>query len=193
MSPLMEADFNWTEEVQASVPVYEKGDYELTIKKVRGQAWYKPDEHGNPTEVITTVVKARPEMVGVINSEGKLKSEQNKKKIAGSPCEEINFWLTSDGAKRMSKRQLMAVAGYNPDEEEDEAAFNDFVKKSKLDLSFRVEERDDGKLDLIIGDGWGTLLIGKNVRSHMEPETRERSGMDAVTQQNYVRLYPVNM
>jgi len=194
MSPRMEADFDWGE-VQASVPIYPKGDYELSIKSIRGSAWPKKDAGGNPTGEVTKVVKIRPTVVGVYDSKGKLKGESTEgKKIAGGAAEEINLWLNSDGGRRQSKKVIMAIFGYINDSETEEKKFNEFLKKNKLDLGHKVVENDAGDAFVVtLGEGWKTL-IGKNVRAHMEPETyTPKSGGEPETQQNYVRLSPVNV
>lgn len=186
MSPRMEADFDWGD-VQASTPIHPKGDYELTIKRLRGQAWVKKDKQGNPTSDITEVIKLTPELVGKYNSDGSLDTS-----VAGQAAEEISLWIHSEGGRRMSKQQMMAIAGYNPQDEQEEKKFNQFMKDSKLDLSAKVEEDQDGKMTLTIGEGWAKLLVGKNVRAAMEPEVRAVEGKEDVTQQKYSRLSPVN-
>jgi hypothetical protein len=193
MSPVFEPDFDWGE-VQATTPVYPKGDYELTIKSVRGSAWPKTDKNGNPTGEITMVVRFRPEMVGAYDSKDKLSSKgPDGKDIKGGSCEDINLWIHSDGGRKMAKGYMMAVLGYNPRDGEQEKLFNKFLKDQKADLSASVEENDDGSLSLKIGGGWEQLFVGKNVRAHMDEEIREIEGRDPVTQQNYVRLQPVNL
>ena len=190
--PVMEPDFDWTD-VQASVPIHKKGEYELTITGVRGSAWFKRDKAGNPTTDVTKVVKLRPCIVGVYNSNGKLLSEQDGKTIKDARCEEINFWIHSDGGRMMSKKQMMAICGYNSFDGKDEDKFNEFLKTSKLNLSSKIEESESGDgLVLVLGDGWEKLLVGKNVRANMEPETRKIEGRDDVVQQNYTRLSSVN-
>jgi hypothetical protein len=191
MSPIMEADFDWLGNTQASTPVFSKGEYELTIKSIRGQAWPKTDDSGNATGVITQKIALKPEMVGTFDSKGKLVGEQEGKVIKGIGCEDINFWMHSDGGKKMSKRQIMAILGYNPNNEQDEADFNAFIVKSKLDFSVKPVENDDGDgYVLVLGEGWNKL-VGQSVRSIMEPETRKR-GDEEVVQQNYKSLSPVN-
>jgi hypothetical protein len=188
----MDADFDWGD-VQASVPIHPKADYELTIKNVRGSAWPKKDLGGNPTGDIVKVVKLRPEVVGVYDSKGKLKSEgADGKNIAGATAEEINLWIHSDGGRRQAKKAMMSVLGYNPEDEAEEKKFNKFIKDNSLDLGHKVEENEAGDgYVMTLGEGW-KMLVGKNVRAHMEPETRTVEGRDPVTSQNYVRLSPVN-
>jgi hypothetical protein len=191
MSPIMEADFTGWGDVSATTPIHPKGDYQLTIKSIRASAWAKTDRSGNPTGVITKVIRIRPEIVGVYNSEGKLKTELGKKNIKGAKCEDINIWLHSPGGREMGKGTMMAIAGYNPRDGEEEAAFDKFIAQQKLDLGWVTEETADGYV-LTIGDGWETLLVGKNVRAHMDEETVEIEGREPRIQQNYVRLSPVN-
>lgn len=192
MSPRMEADFNWADDVKATTPVHDKGEYELTILRVRGRAWYKKDPQGNLTKEITKVVSLAPKMVGKYGSDGKLDTlELNDTERA---CEDINLWVHSDGGRKMSKQQMMAICGYNPQDPKEEDNFNDFLRTSQLDLSSKVEEseEDDGKLSLVIGEGWEKLLKGKNVRALMDKEIRKIEGRDDVEQQNYKQLSPVN-
>ena len=192
MTPIMEPDFDWGD-VQASVPIHKKGEYELTITGIRGSAWYKRDKAGNPTTDITKVIKVRPRIVGVYNSEGKLSTVQDGKEIKDAQCGEINLWVHTEGGREMSKRQMMAVCGYNPFDEADERKFNEWLKSSKLNLGNKVEESESGDgLVLTIGDGWEKLLVGKNVKANMEPETRKVEGRDDILQQNYTRLSSVN-
>lgn len=194
MTPRMEADFDWAEDVKATTPIHEKGEYELTVLRVRGQAWYKKDpKTGEQTREITKVIKIAPKLVGKYNSEGKLDplSELNDTERA---CEDISLWVHSDGGRKMSKQQMMAICGYNPNDPKEEDKFNEYLKSSGLDLSSKVEEveGDEGKLTLVIGEGWEKLLKGKNVRAMMDKETRAVEGRDAVVQQVYNRLTPVN-
>lgn len=192
MSPRMEADFDWADDVQASVPVYPKGEYEVTIHGVRASAWPKTDSNGNPTGEVTKVIRLIPRIKGVYDSKGKLKTELNGKVLADAPAEDINLWVHSEGGRRQAKKAMMAIAGYNPNDPAQEKEFNSFLKTSKLDLSTKLEEAEDGKLSLIIGDGWETLLKGKNVRASMDIEIRQIEGKEPVEQQNYRSLSPVN-
>lgn len=185
--PRMEADFDWGD-VQASTPVHDKGDYELTIARVRGRAWFKKDKSGNPTSEITKVVALTPKIVGQYDSNGKLNTEKKDQ-----DAEEINLWVHSDGGRKMAKKSMMAICGYNPDDKKEEDEFNKFLKTSGLQLGTPVEDgEEDGKLVLNLGEGWEKLLVGKNVRAHLDKETREQEGKEPIVQQNYVRLSPVN-
>lgn len=193
MSPIMEPDFDWVEDVQASVPIFPKGDYEVTIKGLRGSAWPKRDKAGNPTGDVTKVIRLRPEIVGAYDSKGKLKGELDGKEIKGTMTGEANLWIHSKGGREQAKRIMGAIAGYNMREPAEEEKFNQFLKKSGLDLSTAVEERDEGEgLTLKLGEGWEKLLVGKNVRVHMEPETYKAEGREPVEQQNFVSFSPVN-
>lgn len=188
MAPRMEADFDWGD-VQASVPTYEKGDYELSIERVRGQAWYKKDKAGNPTSEIVKVIKLVPKMVGQIDSKGQIDP-----KLAEKPVAEIQLYIHSEGARQMAKKQMMAIAGYNQDDEQDEKKFNEMLKQSGLDLKTSVEEDDEGKLQLKIGEGYEKLLKGKHVRANMEKEMyTPPAGGEPEERQKYNRLTGVNI
>lgn len=190
--PTMEADFNWGD-VEASTPIHPKGDYELTIVGVRGAAWPKTDKAGNTTGVVVERISFRPRIVGVYNSEGKLKSELNGKEIRDKGCEGIAIWLHSSGGREMGKRTMMAILGYNPQEEVEEKKFNKFLKDSGVDLGWKHEENEAGDgYVLTIGEGYEKLFVGKSVRVQMEPETRTVEGKEPRTSQNYMRISPVN-
>ena len=190
--PTMEADFSWGD-VQASTPIHPKGEYELTIVGVRGSAWPKRDKAGNTTGEVVKVIRFRPRIVGVYNSEGKLKTELNGKEIKDKACENISLWVHSEGGLGMSKRHMMAVLGYNSADEVEEKKFDRFLKDAGVDLSFRHEENEAGDgYVLHIGEGWEKLFVGKNVRVQMEPETRKQEGKEDRISQNFTRLSAVN-
>ena len=191
--PRMEADFDWTG-VSASTPIYPKGDYEVSVVGVRGRAWPKRDQNNIPTGVITQVVSCRVKMVGFYGSDKKLKSVgPDGKEIKGESVEDINLWMHSDGGRKMAKQQMMAIAGYNHNDPNDEKKFNAFLKSSELNLSFNAEENEAGDgYVLNIGDGWATLLDGKNVRASLDQSTRAVEGKEDILQQEYKRLSPVN-
>ena len=157
-----------------------------------GAAWEKRDKNNVPTGIVTQVVRFRPEMVGVYDSNGKLKKSLDGKEIVGLQCEDINLWVHSDGGRKMAKGYMMSVLGFNSREQEDERKFNKFLKDQKADLTWKLEQTEEGNYTLSLGSGWEQLFTGKNVRAHMEEEVREVEGRDPVTQQNYVRLSPVN-
>jgi hypothetical protein len=188
MAPRMEADFDWGD-VQASVPTYDKGDYEVVIERVRGQAWYKKDEKGNPTSEIVKVIKLAPKMIGQIDSKGQIDG-----KLADKPVSDIQLYIHSEGARTMAKKQMMAITGYNQDDEQDEKKFNEMLKQSGLDLKTSVEEDEEGKLQLKIGEGYEKLLKGKHVRVNMEPEIYKQKGSDVEeTRQKFNRLTGTNI
>lgn len=187
MSPVMEPDFDWAEDVQAAVPIYDKGVYELSVKSVRGAAWQKTDDNGNPIPgAITRTVRVVPEMVGVQDSKGKLDTTDK-----GNPVEALDLWVHTEGGRRQAKQRMMAIFGYDPYDHEVEKEFNNFLKTSKLDMSVKLEEDDEGKFTLKLGEGW-EKLVGKNFISHLEPETQEREGREPIIRQNFTRVLPVN-
>lgn len=191
MSPIMEPDFDWTD-VSAATPIYEKGTYELSSVNIKARAWRKTDENGNPTGEIVRVIDITPEMQGVVDSNGKLNTKQEGKEIKGQPAERLPLWIHSEGGRRQGKQRMMAICGYNPFEHEDEKKFDAFLKSSKLDLSVKLEEGDEGQISITIGDGYEKLLVGKRFRAVMSPEKREIEGRDPIISQNYERVIPVN-
>ncbi len=191
MSPRMDADFDWGG-VPLNAPIYPKGDYELEITGVRGAAWQKTDKHGNPMHIVEKIALIC-KMVGVVDSKGKLKKEQDGKDIAGKPVEDFNLWTHSEGGRKSAKGSMMAILGYNPRELADEEKFIQFLKDNTPDLSFESKENEAGDgYVLILGDSWEQLFVGKNVRCSMEPGVRQREGADDVPQQEMGFLSPVN-
>lgn len=191
MSPRMEPDFEWTD-VQATTPVYPKGDYELTVKSVRGSAWAKTDKEGNPTGAVVRVVRFKTQVVGVYDSKNKLKTEQNGRTIKDLPADDINIWVHSEGGRRMGKKYMMAIIGFDPNEPAEETKFNEWLAKQGVDLSARLTENDDGGYGLAIGDGWEALFVGKNVKASLDVGVSEREGQEPQERQEINYLVPVN-
>ena len=130
---------------------------------------------------------------GVIDSAGDLQTEQEGKDIAGGSVEEIPLWLRTKGGRQMAKGHMMAILGYNSNEQTSEDEYMAFLKDSGSDVTVRTEEKEAGDgYTLVIGEGWESLFVGKNVKVHMEPETRSVEGADDIIQQNFTRLVPVN-
>lgn len=191
MSPRMNADFDWGA-VEISTPIYAKGDYVLEVTGIRGQAWMKTDRAGNALGVVEKVA-IKVQMVGVIDSKGKVSPEQDGKEIKGKACEDYNLWLHSPGGIKSAKKAMMAILGYNPMDDAEEKKFKKFLKDNTPDLSWESKENEAGDgYVLTLGDGWGQLFVGKNVRCGMEPGTREREGADPIEQQEMGFLSPVN-
>lgn len=179
--PRFEPDFTT---VFATTPVWSKGDYEILIESVRGQAWDQV-KNGQETGTVVQVVKLRPKIKGVYDSKGKLQTEIDGVDIADQAAEEIALWIHSKGAMAMSKRAIMAILGYSEKEEED---FNEFLRTGSLDLSFEIEESEDG-YDVTLGSGW-EQLVGKLVGVHLDKQQVNIEGREPFEQQQYVRFFP---
>lgn len=174
----------WTPDftgVHANTPIYPRGEYELEITNIRGSAYIR--ERDGAT---VKVVYLRPKMVGMYDSKGKLSPNgQDGSKIEGEDVEEIRFYLHSEGAMKMTKRQMMAILGYQRKEED---KFNKWA--SSADLSFKVEETEDGNLSVTLGKGWQEL-VGKRVRASLDVELYEPDGREPEEQQQFASLQPV--
>lgn len=179
--PRFEPDFAG---VFASTPIWSKGDYELAIESVRGQAWDQVKD-GHETGVIVKVVKLRPKIKGMYDSNGKLITEVDGVDIADQAAEEISLWIHSKGAMAMSKRAIMAILGYDEKEEEE---FNNYLRGGNLDLSFDFEESDEG-YDVTLGSGWESLA-GKLVGAHLDKQQVNIEGREPFEQQQYIRFFP---
>lgn len=168
--PKWEPDF---ESVRATTRIFDRGEYELVIARVTGFAYDRDDgKH-------VVGVRLTPRVVGKINSKGKLTDD-----FAGEETFPIKLYLHNEGARRMTKRILMALCGFSSNEED---AFNQYYKKA--DFSIEEEETEDGYA-VIPGAGW-RALEGKHVRVTLDKDLYEPDGGEPVEQQTFSNWTPV--
>lgn len=181
--PTFEVDFGG---VQATTPIYKKGLYELTIKKVSGRAYDKVDDKtGHRTTV--RLIQITPKMVGQYDSKGKIKTtDEAGKNIKDQDVEGIRLYLHSEGALKMSKQACMAFFGFTRDEEE---KFNEYFKT--LDLKFDAEQDESGDYTVTLGSGWESLT-GKNFKAQLsEGVYEDKANNKSIPQQNFDNFFPV--
>lgn len=184
MCPRIEPDFD---KVHAQTPVWDKGLYELRVDKIRGSAYDKKDES---TGKVSTVafVGLRPKLVGIFDSNGQLATDIDGTDIAGQAVEEIKLYVHSQGAREFSKRIMMAILGYEKDQE---AEYNDYVRT--LDLGIDLDEREDGEegYDVKLGDGWN-VLANKHVKAQMKKGSFKDRNDVQQERQDFDSFFPVN-
>lgn len=142
MSPRWEPDFAGT---HATTPVYDRGEYRVTVGRPSGIAYTK--DNGDEVAGVRYSLK----MVGAKNADGSIDDT-----MAGEEVSQLRLYVHSAGAMRMTKRILMALFGYDRN---DEASFNDDVIGNG-DFSIIPGETDDDRPTL--GDGW-TSCVGNEV------------------------------
>lgn len=174
MSPRFEPDFV---ETQVSTPVYPKGTYEVSITRVNGAAWTKENDKTGESYTVRRI-RARAKMKGRYDSEGKLHdSIDDLGEIVDKDVAPVDFYIHSEGAMRVAKSNLMAVLGFNPRENEDEEAFNEWVQENEPDFGFDETPLDDGSFEVDIGDGWKTME-GRDAILMLDVEMYKPEGAD---------------
>ena len=170
------------EDIRATTRIFEQGDYELKVKRVRGFA-YTREQDG--VEIYGADVNF--EMVGPLLSDGTLGDD-----FAGEDVSRLRtFWHTK-GAMEMSKRNVMAIAGFSREEEEE---FNAWVKDGN---SFAIiGDDEDPEADVELGSGW-QQLVGNRVHASLTVQLYQRKDDDGnpvgepEEQQNFQSLRPVS-
>ena len=159
-------------DVRATTPVYERGEYELEIAGVKG--FYNAKEDGNDNFGVTVRFK----MVGRVNRDGSVDDG-----LAGEDVAPMRAWLHSKGAAKMTKGFLMSAFGYGRN---DEDAFNEEIGASHgFDI---VPEDDDepGEGEVGVENGWDAV-VGNRVRCTLDKEEYEGN-----EQQRHKSFNPVN-
>jgi hypothetical protein len=153
------------EGTRATTRIFERGEYEIELKKPTGRVYVKDDG----TEVANITYFAT--MIGKIKADGKLDDE-----FEGEDVSPIRMYAHTEGAFRMTKQFLMAAYGYNRDEED---VFNKEVGKEK---DWTLDGEED---ETIIGSGYSDVA-GNRVRVTLDKEKYE--GRE---QQDFRAFFPV--
>ena len=143
--PLFTPDFP---NVDANIPVYDKGRYQLKITKRKPFAREtRPDAQGNTH--ISAGVQYNLEMVGMYDREGNLQTDG----LAGKTVSPFRGYLHTDKAWGMFKQMLLAGAGYQASEEP--KANEEFF--SKHDWTFDGEP-GMAEENFTVGEGFDQIL-----------------------------------
>jgi len=143
MSPIFEPDFT---KVDANIPTYEKGRYQIKLEKATPFVYKGVNKQGQEENKVG--VRYSPKMVGMFDPA----SGELDKSLAGKPMSQYTVWLHSEGGWQFAKPFLMAAAGYNPREQEDEAN-RKFFAKNKWYV-----KGDPGDTAPEMGDGYSKIL-----------------------------------
>jgi hypothetical protein len=121
MSPIFEPDFT---KVDANIPTYEKGRYQVKVKSTKPFV-RKSEDRATGQEKTLVGVRVGFEMIGAFDpATGKL----DKSEIGGKSVSSYTIWLHTEGGWQFAKPFLMAAAGFNVREQEDEANRKFFAK-----------------------------------------------------------------
>lgn len=169
----------WTPDFGATnafTPIWPRGEYEVETKDVRGAAWEKTDEKSG-TSILVKRIRITAKLNGVYDSEGELQDAgTDGKNVKDEDVTPFDIYLHSEGAMRMGKRIMMAILGYDKDDEEE---FNEWA--ASQDLSFNAEENEDGSYDVTLGDGWDALK-GRLFIASLEPQMDDYGGEEREVQ-----------
>ena len=145
MTPIFTPDFTT---VDATFPTYDRGRYRV---KVTEQTPFiretQPDENGNRKTIAG--VHHKLEMVGQFNDEGELDTS-----LAGKPVSRYTCWLHSEGGWQFAKSFIMAVSGYDPNSEEDQANAELFQAG---EWGITGDAGDTAEV-IELGESWGAMV-----------------------------------
>lgn len=152
--------------VDASIPVHDKGLYQLKVAKVTPFAYEKVDEDLGEVKKIAGV-RYGLTVVGVFDNKGKLDRTDEGRQVAP-----LRLYAHSEAAFGMAKQALMGMAGFSRNEE-DEANAKFFAKNN-----WYVDGLDP---DVTAGTGW-MFLEGKIVNVILDKEVDTWQGQTRTSQ-----------
>ena len=136
------------DEHRATTRVFERGEYELSVE--RSTPFLREKDDGSENFGIMYGLKIVGQVV-----DGELDET-----YAGEDVRPLNCFLHTDGSIRMMKRFMMAVLGYDEEEEYDKDFGGD-------EEQFLFDAEKDQKIE--VGSGWA-LPVGKHVKVTLDKE-----------------------
>ena len=129
-------------QVSAGMKIFPRGEYELSVTKVKPIAYFKKDEDGEPTEDFVSGCQVNVEMVGRLLNDGSLDRSDE-----GESVVPLRLYVHNEKGWGMTKSSIMAILGYTRDEEE---SFNG----DAADSDYSVDGEGD---EATLGSSWDTL------------------------------------
>lgn len=145
MSPIFESDFT---KVDANIPTYEKGRYQVKTKGAKPFVT-KATRKKTGEEYTQVGVRVSFEMIGRFDP---ATNKLDKSEIGGKSVSTYTIWLHTEGGWQFAKPFLMAAAGYNVRNQEDEAN-RKFFAKNKWHV-----KGDPGDETPEMGNGYSKIL-----------------------------------
>ena len=139
MSTRFAPDFT---QVSAGMKIFARGEYELSVTKVKAIGYFKKDEDGEPTDIFVAGCQVNVEMVGRLQNDGQLFRDE-----AGESVVPLRLYVHNEKGWGMTKSAIMAIMGYTRDEEE---SFN----ADHADADFSVDGEGD---EATLGSSWDAL------------------------------------
>ena len=139
MSTRFAPDFT---QVSAGMKIFARGEYELTVTKVKPLAYYKRDEDGELTDTFISGCQVNVEMVGRLQNDGTLDRTDE-----GESVVPLRLYVHNQKGWGMTKSAIMAILGFTLEEEE---AFNADHKED----DFSVDGEGD---EATLGSAWSSL------------------------------------
>ncbi len=178
MSPIFAPDFT---SVDANIPVFEKGRYQLQItKRTPFHRESKADADGN---VKTSAgVRFSLEMVGRYDDEGELETDGLK----GKTVSQYTVWLHTEGGWQYGKPFLMASNGFNVRQDENKANEKLF-QKNEWEVSGELNAAPE---TFEVGGGWDSP-VGKVVDVTLSVDRQESNTGEVYENQDFAAWGPV--
>ena len=97
-------------QVSAGMKIFPRGEYELTVTKVKPIAYFKKDEDGEPTDVFVSGCQVNVEMVGRLLNDGSLDRADD-----GESVVRLRLSVHNEQGWCMTKSSILAILGYTRD------------------------------------------------------------------------------
>lgn len=171
------------ENTHANVVVQPQMRVQLSLEKLTGFAYDREKDNAHLLGINATL-----KIVGKYDSKGKLNTTDYP---AGEEVERIRLWMHSEGGLKMTKRILMAFAGFGLKEEKEYNAW-----AAKQDFGIEQDENDEGGYDVTLHEGWN-VFIGKHADVELDKkmyQPKDDSGANSgepQEQQDYKSWSPV--
>ena len=178
MSPVFTPDFA---SVEASIPIYEKGRYQLLITNRKPFA-KQVEKDGNISD--QSGVRYALEMVGQFDDDGELDTEKKGKQVSSN-----TVWLHTEKAFGMGKQFLMAACGYARNQEQEANA--DLFQGDDIEWD-HSGDYDAAPETFVLGNGWD-IPVDKLVDVSMWKDvTTSEDGNTTYENQKFGGWTPVN-
>lgn len=159
--------------VDANIPIYKKGSYQVLIKKAI------PFVFNNKSGDLRVGVRFALEMIGKFDAKGVLDRADE-----GRPMSQVTLWLHSEKAWGMNKQLLMAAGGYKRDAED--AANKNLFAKHEWDVEGNAGDETE---DLVMGSGYSSV-VGRAVNVNLDESLYEPDDGPARENQDFRNWAP---
>jgi len=167
--------------VDATFPIYDKGMYRVKVTARQALVTEKDVEGGEEGEVTqSSGVKYKLEMVGAYREEDDGEPILETDGFAGKPIQAYTVWTHTQGGWSFGKAFLMAVCGWSPKADEQEAN-EKFFREGVWEMTGDPGDPDE-ELNENLGENWH-LPVDRLVDVYLKKEVRMFRGEERESQE----------